>query len=454
VKKLVEAIVLSMTFGVWGCGSGDGGKEQTLDAAMDAVVADVAAGGDAGAADGGSSSDAAATTDVSATAGSGGGGAGGGAGGTGGAMGTGDLDPTFRVSAPADVQTVALEPSGKVLIGGAFNIFNGEGRDRVARLLENGELDPGFKSSGAVTNNIITTVLPLPDGKVIVGGNTNSAHVRRVGRLGADGSVDMGWNGGATAENAGANGSVVKAVRQPDGKIVIGGWFGGYAGQARGGVARLNEDGTVDPSFTTPGGGIRHSGIAQTPYVSALALQADGKILIGGYFDSYGGVRRRFVARLEANGALDGSFDPGMGGDNTQPTVRDIAALPDGKILIGGHFTNYNGKGQHYLVRLNTDGSLDETFKSPFMTDGAIRYVIALLVQPDGKIWVGGTFVKANLPGRDYLARLTADGTLDTYDPGVGHMFGWTFGFARQPDGKIIAVSNQGVLRLKNGAGQ
>src|SRR5262249_22469604 len=105
---------------------------------------------------------------------------------------------------------------------------------------------------------------------------------------------------------------------------------------------------TADDSFN-PG--------AELPPILAFAQQADGKILIGGAFTKIGGQSRGGVARLNANGTLDDAFIP-----FADDWVQCIAVQPDGKILIGGWFLKVHGQSRAHLARLNPDGTLDDTF--------------------------------------------------------------------------------------------
>jgi len=128
-----------------------------------------------------------------------------------------------------------------------------------------------------------------------------------------------------------------------DGKLIVGGDFQTVRGLARRGIARLNADGSGDPTFN-PG-----SGVATTAY--AVAVQPDGKVLMGGY---------NLITRLKPDGSLDNSFDPGTGPDYL--FVYDLALQSDGKVLIGGNFTTVNGTNRNRIARLNSDGSLDSGF--------------------------------------------------------------------------------------------
>ena len=189
----------------------------------------------------------------------------------------------------------------------------------------------------------------------------------------ADGSLDTSFDPGS-----GANSWVYELAIQPDGKILIGGNFTTYNGTGRNSIARLNADGSLDTTFD-PGTGADN-------YVLGLAIQSDGKILIGGAFTTYNGTGRNSIARLNADGSLDTSFDPGAGANGFGYA---LAIQADGKILIGGDFTSYDGTGRNRIARLNADGSLDTSFDPG---TGADNYPVALAIQPDGKILIGGGF--------------------------------------------------------------
>jgi uncharacterized delta-60 repeat protein len=129
---------------------------------------------------------------------------------------------------------------------------------------------------------------------------------------------------------------------QSDGKVLIGGGFTAYNGTSRGNVARLNSDGSLDTDFAT--------GAGANNYVGSVAVQSDGKILIGGGFTTYNNTSRGGVARLNSDGSLDTGFLATGAGANGQ--VESVAVQSDGKILIGGRFTTYNGTSRGYVARL------------------------------------------------------------------------------------------------------
>ena len=223
---------------------------------------------------------------------------------------------------------------------------------------------------------------------------------------------------------AGATGMVYALAMQADGKILVGGAFTALSGQPRICLGRLHADGTVDPDFTPEADSV----------VCSLAMQADGKILVGGVFLTLGGQTRLSLARLNADGTVDPGFDP-----EANSGVFSLAAQADGKILVGGAFTNICGQTRNRLARLNADGTLDPAFNP-----SAMGSVWSLAVQGDGKILVGGNFTNACGQARNYLARLNADGTLDTdFNPGADS---WVRSLAVQADGKILVGGRFTVL--------
>lgn len=219
-----------------------------------------------------------------------------------------------------------------------------------------------------------------------------------------------------TLSSAAESGYTIYATAvQSDGKILIGGAFSSYNGTTRLGVARLNADGSIDTSFDSSNGAKYKSNNAT---IYAIAVQADGKILIGGYFTSYGGVTQNGITRLNTDGSYDTSFNFGNTGISDGGQIKAISVLSSGKILIGGMtFTTYNGSSVGRFARLNSDGTFDNTFN--VSGSGADSSVRAIDVQSDGKIIIGGSFLSYNGTSSYYLARINSDGTFDsTFSPG------------------------------------
>src|SRR5262249_44058535 len=154
---------------------------------------------------------------------------------------------------------------------------------------------------------------------------------------------------------------------------------------------------------------------AANNWVESMAVQADGKIVIGGQFTTANGVTRTRIARLLSNGALDTSFDPGAGANNT---VYKVLVQTDGKVLLAGAFTSARGTARNRIARLNTDGSLDTTFDPGLGADNAIW---GIGLQADGKIVVSGPFSTFNGTPRLRFARLNTDGSVDnSFNVGSG----------------------------------
>ena len=225
--------------------------------------------------------------------------------------------------------------------------------------------------------------------------------------------------------DANANGTVWCLAVQLDGKILLGGAFATLSGASHTYLGRLNADGSLDTSFTVG---------ANTPPVLALAAQSDGKTLVAGSFTALGGQTRNRLGRLNADGTVDAAFNPGANN-----AVRALLVQADGKIVVGGDFTTLGGVARNWIGRLNSDGSLDAAFNP-----GANAVVHSLAAQADGKILVGGSFTSLAGQTRNRLGRLHANGTLDvSFDPGANSTIRC---LAVQADAKIVVGGDFGTL--------
>jgi uncharacterized delta-60 repeat protein len=335
----------------------------------------------------------------------------------------GQTDPTYvsASGANATIYTLGMLTNGNLLAAGDFTKFNGATRSRMARLLPSGALDPNF-DVGAGPSQSVRTLLVQDSGKILIGGlftNVSGFNRNYIARLNADGSLDMQFNPGGGADNP-----VYAILTQNDGKIILGGDFATYNGVNRNHIVRVGTDGVIDTSFD-PGAGINGT-------VNALALQNDGKIVVAGRFTSVNNLQQVSVARLNPDGSVDATFSVGLGPD---ATVRALAIQNDGRILVGGLFTSFDGLASGRLQRLNSDGSVDQTFVAGLGADNAIY---TILIQPDGKILIGGDFTMFNGVARNRIARLRMDGSLDpTINFGSGAN-GFVATLAMQSDRKIL----------------
>jgi uncharacterized delta-60 repeat protein len=319
---------------------------------------------------------------------------------------------SFAPHINGSVQTIAVQPDGKVLVG--FDIGSSSGY--VCRFNADGSPDPAFKFA---INNVVTALAVQEDLKILIGGyftSFNGQPCASLGRAYPDGAPD-------TSFSPSTDGQVYCLALQADGRIVIGGAFRSVNGQAHTNLARLNSNGSVDGSFNVGASG----------GVYCLALQADNAILAGGTFGSLGGRPRNGLARLLPEGSLDPAFDPGGG------TVYALAVQADGRIVVGGFFSILAGQMRAGIGRINADGTVDTTF-NPGAGATILGGFNTLVVQADGRILVGGNFTCSfptlgSLPV-DFLGRLKGDGTFDlNFKPGVGDDVQC---LALQPDGKAL----------------
>lgn len=309
-----------------------------------------------------------------------------------------------RNTAPGTDSTVygaVVQPTdGKTVIVGDFTQFNAQDRNRIARMNVDGQNDGTFNPRGGA-DQLIAAVALDSTGKIVIGGDFTSYDGQdryRVARLNTDGSLDGGFNPGAGVDN-----TVWAVAVQPDDKVIIAGAFSTVWDMPRAYIARLNADGSLDESFNPTNllNGTVHS----------VALAPDGTILVGGEFTMAGEFNRSCIARLRTDGSLDPTFNPRTGVAGGVPKVRTLGLQSDGRILIGGEFEIVDLRARRNIARLNTDGTLDESFDPGTGTDDT---VYTITVQPDGRIFIGGIFVSYNETRRMGLARLFADGRLDT----------------------------------------
>jgi uncharacterized delta-60 repeat protein len=343
--------------------------------------------------------------------------------------------------------SLAIQPDGKILLGG--NCYDGSNRDFcIARFNSNGTLDTTFGSSGKVIQPIgsgddeVSSIAIQSDGKILLGGYCNYDFC--IARFNSNGTLDTSFGtGGKVIQPIGSSDNYGYSLAiQPDGKILLGGNC--YDGSNRDFcIARFNSNGTLDTTFGSSGIVIQNIGSSDEGY--SLVIQPDGKILLGGYcnYDFC-------IARFNSNGTLDTSF--GTGGKVIQPIGSSddigysLAIQPDGKILLGGYC--YDGSNSDFCIaRFNSNGTLDTTFGSSgivIQNIGSSNEGYSLAIQPDGKILLGGSCYDGS--NNDFcIARFNSNGTLDTSFGSSGKVIqpigsSSDFGnsLAIQPDGKIL----------------
>lgn len=327
------------------------------------------------------------------------------------------LDPGFAASTITSpgggVQALVKQADGKVIVGGDFQTMNGQPVGQVTRLNADGSPDLAFRAqTGSGPNQPVSALAVQADGKILVGGQYglsyyNGVPVKNPVRLNADGSLDATFVvGGASA--TGWMGEIRSLAVQPDGKILVaGGLYSQFNGQPIHGLVRLLTNGDLDPSFNI---GTGFDGTFGDRTVAELAVQPDGKVVAAGSFTRVNGYTQAGITRLNANGSLDTSFASPL---DAQALVLALALQPDGKLLVGGaQFGTPPGAGSsaQVLRRLLPNGTTDATFLGGPSSGGL---VLDLKVRPDGSILVAGFFDLYNGVPRSGLARVSANGTLD-----------------------------------------
>jgi uncharacterized delta-60 repeat protein len=344
--------------------------------------------------------------------------------------------------------TLALQADGKILIAGNFLNVSTSTRERMARLNHDGSVDITFVDPQV--NGEIKSIAVQADGKILIGGNfdgVGSATHHYLARLNGDGSPD------ASFADPALDSEVWAIAVQADGKVLAAGDFQHIGAIAQSYFARFSAAGAFDSSFADPQfccSGAR-----------AVALQPDGRVLIGGYFSHAGGTSHFYFARYSSTGTFDANFPavantPLVGGIVVAPdgsifvndignetilkftaagapdatfasavadsTINSINLQPNGKIVIGGIFENVGGQPHHALARLSASGALDSTFADlnfSFSAANAHGYIYALAAQSNGDIVVAGNFPLADGQSRQYMARVVNNELAATTVTGV-----------------------------------
>ena len=321
----------------------------------------------------------------------------------------GSLDPSFsgdgmattrvRPGGGDEAHAVAVQPNGKVVVAGT----DGRARFALARYLPTGALDPSFGGDGVVTTNLTPVediaydVFLQPDGRIVAVGSAGGWNPEfALVRFRRNGSLDPTFGGdGKVLTHFGIWGVPRAAALQPDGKILAVGTSGrGFA------IARYRPNGVLDATF---GGDGKVGNTVELGWAGAVAIQPDGRIVVGGDRDIFSSV----VARYRPNGRLDATFgDDGVWIEDvgaSEEAVAELALQPSGRILVVGHVGPHEG-GEDVLwrfvvIRLLPDGSVDPTFG----TEGTVitgfaegAFADGAAVQPDGGLVVAGGAGEAN----------------------------------------------------------
>ena len=362
------------------------------------------------------------------------------------------------LGAQEEARAAVLQPDGRIVVAGESRMSVPAGQFALARYNPDGALDPLFGTGGKVLTTIGTLAyagaLALQtDGKLVAAGGADAAFA--IARYDASGILDPGFGSGGIVTTAIGDFAGATAVAiQPDGKIVAVG-DSTTATNADFALARYDTSGNLDPTFGT--GGVVITDLGGYDHAHAAALQPDGRIIVGGFFSpSLTSTDTSFaLARYATDGSLDSSF--GTAGTVVTGFPGQIAALAllaGGKLLAAGKAS----PAGFALARYNSDGSTDATFGTGGMVtsrfgNGAGSYpdaASALVIQSDGRIVAAGSAQPGYSTSLFGVMRYEADGALDqtfapcaavtTPFPPVGPLGARATAVLVQPDGKLVAV--------------
>lgn len=335
------------------------------------------------------------------------------------------LDTSFRSRPGADQAVRALAmlsaEDGEVVVGGGFATVDGQNRPRLARVRGDGTVVPDYRVR---VKYDVHAVLPMPDGRIVLGGEFNTVNEERLNHVAVllpGGELDPSF-----AFETGTDLVVRALAATAAGQVIVGGDFTSVQGVPALRLARIDLDGSVDSSFQT--------GAAADGPVDAVAVDAMGRVFAGGRFGRVEGRPRGGVARWLGTGRLDPGFATGTGANGP---VRALALDGEGRVVVAGDFTRYDGQPAGRLVRLTETGALDPGFRA-LGGAGADDAILAIVVRADGTLWVAGKFVNLDGLPRNRVARLRADGSVDpSFDPAPGPN-DWVMAIAERGDGGLV----------------
>lgn len=348
------------------------------------------------------------------------------------------LDPTFTSTGSntyrQQAQDIAIQTDNKIVVAGWFSGFSGGSNGfGIARLLPDGPIDTGFNIGGVgtagnlsafvpqQTNNMPYTCAVQGDKLILLGGDFYSYNgVKKLGivRLKEDGSIDPNFN--PIELNTYYRSVPTKVLIQPNGQILLLGYFSPTSSGGQKNLIRLNANGTIDPSFTMGyiTGSANYFNISTSLYsaLSRMVLQPDNSIVVVGAFTKYNGTNVKSIVRLLPNGQIDLAFNTTVG---VERAINSVVIEPSSnKILIGGEFTTFGGSPVKKLIRLTTSGNLDATFNIGSGTIGMLpspscfycsNQIKVLKKQSDGKVIVGGDFISFNAITAGNITRIFGD---------------------------------------------
>ncbi len=366
-----------------------------------------------------------------------------------------NIGTSFTTNATSNykfARSVQIRPDGKILVGGDLISYNGVYKNSLFLLNSDGTLDNTFTLDATLGEFAISKIKLLTNGKIMIVRHFSSG----IKRLNSDGPLDTTFLNPVflNPPSGGGETKVNDLIMQPDGKMIVIGKFNKIMQFNYRDIARLNVDGTIDTTFDSKGFNITIPLSSTTELsrkgVTAGLLQPDGKIIISGSFKTYYNTPKNYILRLDSNGVLDTTFSGGL--DNTttetdylhQKFINGMVYTSENDIIGVGHFSTYNDIATDNMVRFNADGIKNPTFNN--ICRGFNGPVEVIAQNNSGQIIATGNFRAYNGIAKDRMARLHADGSLDTSFTVQLHTFLENDlqpnEIIVQPDGKVIVASS------------
>ena len=341
-----------------------------------------------------------------------------------------------------NVDALAQQSDGKLLVAGSFYTFAGQPVLNLFRLNTDGTLDSTFNPSATIANLVqntpsdieIKSLALAPGGQIYIGFGSN------VLRLSPNGAPDLTFMPGPSVP-----GRVVAVAEAANGRFIVAGNFIAIGGVQRLGLAALLADGTVDPSFV-PSAGINWTqppaSESGSPSAS-LAPLADGSLLLAGTFSGIGGVGQIGAVHFLSNGSLDSAFNPTL---NSGGSIVAVAGLPSGLWVVGGSFTSVNGSSRGNLAAFSSATQLDPSF-GVVDVSGLNGKATVLAARPSGGVYLGGSFSLVGSSRAESFVALNSDGTLDaSFVP--PNSIGTPLALAPMADGRLMVSNGTTLQRL------
>jgi uncharacterized delta-60 repeat protein len=341
------------------------------------------------------------------------------------------------------VDTIALQPDGKILVGGDFTSYNGFSFNRIIRLNSDFTIDSSFQPLNGFDEKVRVITLQ-EDGKILVGGDFTIYQTffsyRKIIRLNSNGSVDSSFNigtgfGDVSGTASHVNDIKIQSLVEP--AIIVGGFFGSYNGRTANNIIALNLDGTVKSTFPAPFASPTGDrvGFKDGSVLTIIIYPFDNNIVVGGSFTQLlnliGDADAKRIYKFNSDYTRNSSFGDGFNG-----VVRSIKLASFGRLLIGGFFSIYNNTNiGNSIIMLNFNNTIDTTFNTGTGFNNFIRNVnidsnekVIALGGFDSYNGITTFFNFATFKNNfvRYFTRLNSNGSLDFTLDNVGSNFGGT----------------------------